>query len=76
MSPYGPNFTDYVKYAETRNDNTIVLGDGTTCLCIRDKGTIKRWVKTAPHAYRLLILDTGGKNACIQGLHGDYIVIF
>ena len=23
-----------------------------------------------------LMVDTGGKNACIQGLHGDYIVIF
>ena len=22
------------------------------------------------------LLPTGGKNACIQGLHGDYIVIF
>ena len=21
-------------------------------------------------------IDTGGRNACIQGLHGDYIVIF
>ena len=57
MSPYGPDFTDYVKYAETRNDNTVVLGDGTTRLRIRGKGTIKRWVETAPHAYRLLILE-------------------
>ena len=23
-----------------------------------------------------IVLHTGGKNACIQGLHGDYIVIF
>ena len=23
-----------------------------------------------------LLAVTGGKNACIQGLHGDYIVIF
>ena len=23
-----------------------------------------------------VVTNTGGKNACIQGLHGDYIVIF
>ena len=40
MSPYGPDFTDYVKYAEARNDNTVILGDGTTRLRIRGKGTI------------------------------------
>ena len=26
--------------------------------------------------YERLSRNTGGKNACIQGLHGDYIVIF
>jgi len=64
MSPYGPDFTDYVTYAEARHDNTVVLGDGTTRLRIRGKGTIKRWVEVAPHSHRLLILEdvlTGDK---------------
>ena len=34
MSPYSPDFMDYVTYAEARHDNTVVLGDGTTHLHI------------------------------------------
>jgi len=57
MSPYSPDFMDYVTYAEARHDNTVVLGDGTTHLHIWGKGTIKWWVEVAPHSHRLLILE-------------------
>ena len=35
----------------------MVLGDGTTQLHIRGKGTIQHWVEVTPHTYHLLILQ-------------------
>ena len=57
MSPFGSDFRDYVAFAESRRDNTVMLGDSTTRLRILGKGTIQRWVETSPHTYRLLVLQ-------------------
>jgi hypothetical protein len=56
MTPFGSDFTSvsYVKFVESR---TVVLGDGSTRLKIIGKGTVERWVETAPHVYRQLILQ-------------------
>ena len=54
MTPFGSDFSSYAKYAESR---TVTLGDGSTTLNIIGKGTVERWVETAPHAYRRLILQ-------------------
>ena len=54
MTPYGSDFKDYTKYAESR---TVILGDGSTRLNIIGKGTIERWVEIAPHVYRQIILQ-------------------
>jgi hypothetical protein len=54
MSPFGSDFKDYVKFVEEHN---VTLGDCTTRLSILGKGTIKRWVETAPHSYRQLVLS-------------------
>ena len=57
MSPFGSDFRDYVTFAESRRDNTVMLGDGATRLRILGKGTISRWVETTPHNYKLLVLQ-------------------
>ena len=53
MTPFGSDFKSYVKFVESR---TVVLGDGSTRLHILGKGSVERWVETAPHVYRQLIL--------------------
>jgi len=54
MTPFGSDFLSYAKFVESR---TIILGDGSTCLNIIGKGTVERWVETAPHVYCQLILQ-------------------
>ena len=57
MLPYRSDFTDYVKYVESRHDNSVILGNGTTKLRILGKGSIKYWVEVAPHTYHHLVLS-------------------
>ena len=56
MTPYGSDFTpsSYITFKESR---TVILGDGATHLHIYGKGTIERWVETAPHHYNKLTLE-------------------
>ena len=54
MTPFGLDLTDYVRYSEECN---VTLGDGATRLSILGKGTITRWVETAPHSYRQIVLS-------------------
>ena len=46
----------------------------STSLSLPSSSTLHR--SHAPSTHLLEGLHTGGKNAFIQGLHGDYIVIF
>ena len=57
MSPFGSDFRDYITFAESRSDNTVMLGDGATRLRILGKGTVSHWVETSPHADKLLVLQ-------------------
>jgi len=43
----------YMAFLEERS---VTLGDSTTRLLFLGKGTIKRWVETAPHSFRHLVL--------------------
>ena len=57
MSPFGSDFRNYVAHAESRNDNTVVLGDGATRLRILGRGTIERWVELSPNHHARIVLD-------------------
>ena len=54
MTPFGSDLTDYVRFVEERS---VTLGDGATRLSILGRGTVTRWVETAPHSYRQIVLS-------------------
>jgi len=54
MTPFGSDFTSYVKFVESR---TVLLGDSSTRLNIIGKGNVERWVETSPHVYRQMVLQ-------------------
>ena len=57
MLPFGSDFRNYVAHAESHNNNTVVLGNGATQLCILGRGTIERWVKLSPNHHAHIVLD-------------------
>lgn len=57
MTPFGTDFIggSYVRYDESRN---VILGDGSTTLSIRGKGSVRRWIETSPQVYtEISLLD-------------------